>query len=334
MQRNNFRDDKITPPDSMPPRNSIHHRNDRHSDRYNRQPSANNHHYNNDRKRRIDFNRNHNNNNSSNNNNSRSHHNGNSSGRSPPRRTPTKRDSSSCTPPPTPPDGSLTSLLTQPPQATQAHNKRLKPNPSSTFPTTTLKNKPLLLDGVEIPPLDASKPEHARRIQQRRRMILFGKNTVGYDEYLQKVPKEKRRRCPEHPQTPDYTKDIPTRRFQGLVKAWRKGLHMYDPPELQEQQKQQEKEKKAQQDEAVRKENAKKAAASTDCVKGSQIADAIREGLPVVFNDSTAVPSVEEDEEDMEYESADEMNIKQPQIGTSPIGAELMFESDDDDDLL
>lgn len=30
--------------------------------------------------------------------------------------------------------------------------------------------------------------------------------------------------------TPDPTVDIPTRRFQGMVRAWRKALHFYDPP--------------------------------------------------------------------------------------------------------
>eukprot|EP00546_Thalassionema_frauenfeldii_P020313 CAMPEP_0178895248 /NCGR_PEP_ID=MMETSP0786-20121207/479_1 /TAXON_ID=186022 /ORGANISM="Thalassionema frauenfeldii, Strain CCMP 1798" /LENGTH=103 /DNA_ID=CAMNT_0020565453 /DNA_START=299 /DNA_END=610 /DNA_ORIENTATION=- len=32
--------------------------------------------------------------------------------------------------------------------------------------------------------------------------------------------------------TPDHTLDIPTKRWQGLVKAWRKALHQYDPPDL------------------------------------------------------------------------------------------------------
>ncbi len=74
---------------------------------------------------------------------------------------------------------------------------------------------------ADFPKLDQSNPEHARRIQQRRRMVAFGKNTVGYDEYLKKVPKTDRRlRCMTHPSTPDHTLDIPTKRWQGLVKAW------------------------------------------------------------------------------------------------------------------
>jgi len=65
-------------------------------------------------------------------------------------------------------------------------------------------------------------------------MIMFGKNTVGYDEYIKQVPKHKRKvRSMDHPSTPDYKADIPTKRWQGLVKAWRKALHTFDPPDLQ-----------------------------------------------------------------------------------------------------
>lgn len=60
-----------------------------------------------------------------------------------------------------------------------------------------------------------------RRIEQRRRAIQHGKNTAGYDEYVKQVPKDQRRpRSMKHPSTPDYTLEIPTKRWQGLVKAW------------------------------------------------------------------------------------------------------------------
>mmetsp|Transcript_6559 Transcript_6559/g.10396 ORF Transcript_6559/g.10396 Transcript_6559/m.10396 type:complete len:189 (-) Transcript_6559:784-1350(-) len=77
------------------------------------------------------------------------------------------------------------------------------------------------------------KVKDARRISQRRKSIEYGKNTAGYETYLQEVPKSKRRaRCMKHPMTPDHTLEIPTKRWQGLVKAWRKALHHYDPPDL------------------------------------------------------------------------------------------------------
>jgi Histone RNA hairpin-binding protein RNA-binding domain len=68
-------------------------------------------------------------------------------------------------------------------------------------------------------PLDPA--QFQRRIEQRRRAVQHGKNTAGYYEYINQVPKNQRRpRSMKHPSTPDYTLDIPTKRWQGLVKAW------------------------------------------------------------------------------------------------------------------
>jgi len=86
---------------------------------------------------------------------------------------------------------------------------------------------------AEVPKLDPNNPEHARRVRQRRRQVLFGKNTAGYEEYLKKVPKHKRKfKSLEHPQTPDHLADIPTKRWQGQTNAWRRSLHKFDPPDL------------------------------------------------------------------------------------------------------
>jgi hypothetical protein len=69
--------------------------------------------------------------------------------------------------------------------------------------------------------LDAANPEQRHKILQRRKAIEKGKNTVGYDEYCRQMPKEKRRkRCMETPSTPDYTLDIPNKKWNGMVKAW------------------------------------------------------------------------------------------------------------------
>jgi len=86
--------------------------------------------------------------------------------------------------------------------------------------------------------LDPSNPSHRNRIEQRRRTISHGKNTVGYDEYIKKVPKSERKLyCMETPMTPDPELDIPTRRWKGLIKAWRIALHKYDPPDLMDSKK-------------------------------------------------------------------------------------------------
>jgi hypothetical protein len=62
---------------------------------------------------------------------------------------------------------------------------------------------------------------HAQRITSRYKMIMKGKNTIGYNVYCQQVPKHLRRiRSMDTPNTPDHTLDIPSKRWQGLVKAW------------------------------------------------------------------------------------------------------------------
>lgn len=98
---------------------------------------------------------------------------------------------------------------------------------ATTTTTTTLDITPtpmvrMTLDNPsDFNDLDPVDPVHARRLQQRRRMILLGKNTAGYEEYSKQVPRHKRRpRSMIHPATPNYQKDIPNKRWQGLVKAW------------------------------------------------------------------------------------------------------------------
>lgn len=74
--------------------------------------------------------------------------------------------------------------------------------------------------------LDVSNPEQAHKMQQRQKAVEKGKNTVGYDEYCRQVAKEKRRqRSMETPSTPDYTLDVPNKKWNGMVKAWYVGHH-------------------------------------------------------------------------------------------------------------
>lgn len=68
------------------------------------------------------------------------------------------------------------------------------------------------------------------RIQQRQRQIDFGKNTIGYQRYLEKYPVKRKR--PRHlPNTPDVRKKCSKRAFDGQVRAWRRRLHEWDLPE-------------------------------------------------------------------------------------------------------
>lgn len=117
--------------------------------------------------------------------------------------------------------------------------KRMKSNGgvSKNMPPSKKNNNNNKPQPMELEPqfakLNQSDPAHARRIQQRRKTVAMGKNTLGYAEYTKQVPKQKRRtRSMETPSTPDHTLDIPTKRWQGMIKAWRKSLHNYDPADL------------------------------------------------------------------------------------------------------
>jgi len=70
------------------------------------------------------------------------------------------------------------------------------------------------------------------QIKNRKKQVDFGKRTVGYANYLKKVPKDKR--SSNHPQTPDVMERISKRRFTGKMHNWRRKLHQWDDPESQE----------------------------------------------------------------------------------------------------
>mmetsp|Transcript_45106 Transcript_45106/g.54648 ORF Transcript_45106/g.54648 Transcript_45106/m.54648 type:complete len:291 (-) Transcript_45106:71-943(-) len=171
---------------------------------------------------------------------------------------------------------------------------------------------------ADIPRLDPEKPEHARRIQQRRRQISMGKNTAGYDEYVKRVPKHKRKKFSmEHPSTPDATLDIPAKRFQGVMNAWRRALHRFDPPDLLENSL------LVKEDEVVKEltESAQKLLQCKDNIQAREIADATRRGLQVELG-------LEEVNEEDEPE-----HISPSMIDTS-VGRWGDSDESDDDELL
>lgn len=67
------------------------------------------------------------------------------------------------------------------------------------------------------------------RLQTRLKQIAFGKNTLGYDNYIRAVSKHLRKGYNDHPRTPDPQEKQSKRCFDGKVKAWRRALHKYDP---------------------------------------------------------------------------------------------------------
>ena len=71
------------------------------------------------------------------------------------------------------------------------------------------------------------------RLQARLKQISYGKNTTGYDNYIQAVPKHLRQGYTQHPRTPDPTEKQSKRSFDGRIKAWRRMLHTFDPAYLE-----------------------------------------------------------------------------------------------------
>ncbi|CAG9786788.1 unnamed protein product [Diatraea saccharalis] len=84
---------------------------------------------------------------------------------------------------------------------------------------------------------DSTKSNHPSRkpieletdiaiLQRRQKQIDYGKNTVGYHNYLQQVPMDSRTK--DHPKTPDKYTKYSRRSWDTLIKMWRKKLHEYD----------------------------------------------------------------------------------------------------------
>ncbi|XP_046966024.1 histone RNA hairpin-binding protein [Vanessa cardui] len=63
-------------------------------------------------------------------------------------------------------------------------------------------------------------------LQRRQKQIDYGKNTVGYHNYLQQVPMDKRTK--DDPKTPDKYTKYSRNSWDMLIKIWRKKLHQYD----------------------------------------------------------------------------------------------------------
>lgn len=81
---------------------------------------------------------------------------------------------------------------------------------------TTIEKKPFIYESERDPIV----------LRRRQKQIDYGKNTLGYQNYVQNIPK--RSRTKEHPRTPRKGVKYSRRSWDKQIKLWRIKLHNYD----------------------------------------------------------------------------------------------------------
>lgn len=78
-------------------------------------------------------------------------------------------------------------------------------------------NKEASLEGVEMDP---------NTLMRRQKDIDYGKNTIGYSNYIKLIPMQTRKK--DHPKTPNKYQKCSRRSWDGQMKHWRILLHQFD----------------------------------------------------------------------------------------------------------
>ncbi|PZC81434.1 hypothetical protein B5X24_HaOG212639 [Helicoverpa armigera] len=93
------------------------------------------------------------------------------------------------------------------------------------------KSKPNNKADTDSKPCPPKKPLELETdpliLQRRQKQIDYGKNTVGYHNYIGQVKMDERTK--DHPKTPDKFTKYSRRSWDTLIRMWRKKLHEYDP---------------------------------------------------------------------------------------------------------